>query len=436
MFSFTKNHYSMNGTNYLLQLVLGAFMRSSMMFNTDDGGSGTGDDAGSGGDGDALLPFDSKEEELLFKAESDALDNKPGGSDDTAGEGDDSGDSGDAPPPAVTPKAPEQGDDDDDDIDFQDNVLDGISGKDLKNLPKDIQIAAVKAREAIAEANAKAEKQAAILEKLKANPLAKYYLDQAEQGDSAQSSSIPGLSDADANEVQALIDDGKTAEARAKINSFAKAAAEAYVRNTESAMTRKAQFNKELSDAGQVLIDTMRLYKDLDIGETDPVKLALIDESHPKYKQYDEGIGKVVKHVINLQDTGVIRDARKFVLSLGKDGMAALVATVLKKPLVLNADTQINQQIIESNRKLLRKYSRNADEAGSVAPKGGSNINRDKARDRSQSDGVDTKRLVTDPVYHDEMLGQMMGSEGSAGVQKIERLYSEGEKALAEEGEK
>ena len=422
----------------LLNKIKSEIEKTFYCFNAEEGAQGGGDDAGSGDtppvdDESKPFEFDSPEEAEAMKALSGDVveedkDKKPEEETDPEKEVEPEPELDDNGEPVKKEPVVES--------EYQDDIIEGLTGEEFEKLPDTVKVGLAKTREAADAAAAEAAKIKETLAELKKHPLAAKILDEAERGETPAITSVPGIGRDVLDKVRTLVDEGKDEEANQLLAAEANKIAMGHVQNESVKATAEQVYQKTMRDAGQVLIDTMSMNKDLDIGEKDPMKIAAINKDHPKFKEWDDGMGKVVKHLRELQKDGAIGDLRKFVIAQGKEGMAALVAKVLNKPLVLNADKQINDQIMSENEKLLKRFKRGGAEASEVAARNRSGVDRNKAKAMVTDDGIDKIRLVKDSSYHDQKLMQLMEKEGERGITRIEELFAEGERYLTEHGDK
>lgn len=319
--------------------------------------------------------------------------------------------------------------DDDAPIEFEDNIIEGVSGEEMAALPETVQVSIVKARQVLDAAKREKDEVAAIRAKLEADPIAKDRLKRIEAGETDNLYEVPAIADADITRLQGLIDEGKTEDFKKELVKVASQIAQTTLQNKTLERAASEKVTKSLNDAGSVLLALGKLNKDLVI-EMKPEEIISIKPDNKLYAQYKSGVGKIVDEIIQMKNKGIIKDVAGFINESGPEGVYSYFAKKNGWPLVLNADKKINDQIAQSNRDLLKMFSKGNKEHAAPVQGGASAVDKNKAKTMMKEGGVDAVRLAKDTKYHEEVLA--MHPYDRDWVDKVAKWRVEGEKKATE----
>jgi predicted transcriptional regulator/stalled ribosome alternative rescue factor ArfA len=323
-----------------------------------------------------------------------------------------------------------------DDLEFADNVIEGLKGEDLKKLPKEALEALAAYVEKHTSASSEATKASESLSKLLADPVVKRRQELLNSGkadyevrgiNETEKQTIiqklkekSGLDDDEALEVFNVLKDG--------IDVVAKSAAKDALQNLilEDDFHRRQE---EVIKKGRgAFLNLGKFNKELQFKETDPNKFwksdgnggFVLDEKHPESKRFVEKIYPV------MQALGKAKIGYEQMSNMSENAVYAIVADHLKLPVAFNTGDR-DKKIAYDVRKNLAILLKNT-RSGELAVNGGSKVAETRGKSTIKH-GFDIERLAEGGDYYEKSLVAKPGDPKH--MQLIEDLAEEGEALIA-----
>lgn len=322
-------------------------------------------------------------------------------------------------------------------VEFEDNVIEGLKGADFAKLPIEAQEALGKFYSSTKEKEEVLAKTQKELDALMQDPIVKQRIDLLSKGktqfdvrgfNQQEKNSIIekiqnkyGLDQSEAEGIFNELKDGMQQVAR----DMAQDIAHNSVINNEN--QRRAQ---EVSRKGaETLLKIAEFNPELAVKETDLFKFYsqnpdgtwVYNEKHPEIEKFKNGIGKAQKlfHKIGLSNFDSIVNA-------GSKALYAMAAAELGWPVALNTGKRDQKIVSDARRKALEPFIRS----------GAKSLSKDTSaapgqRPSSSSlviDGIDAVRLNTDPAYYAKVSEMKPGD--TEYLERVSNIYAKGRAAM------
>jgi hypothetical protein len=311
-------------------------------------------------------------------------------------------------------------------VEYEDNVIPGLTGKQFSALPDDVREVVAKAATQAEELKTKSSETQSRLEKLLNDPIVKHRDEMIKTGKSDLTYELPTITDQQFAEILKCVDED-TPEARKKardiLGDIVKQSSELSESNTRILENSKFNTQKMLNSAGKNLLKLGELNAELKCDITDPDKL--VETPFEKLGN----LGKVLQKLSEMQANKTITSVAKYISERKPEALYAEMAVELGLPLVLNADKKIRDIVKKSNQALADRYRKNKDGNGGQMPSG-KEVDSKKIKSGQVVDGIDIVKLATNDDYHEKMLYKNSGD--LKWVDKISRLRERGERFLIE----
>lgn len=321
----------------------------------------------------------------------------------------------------VEDESPEEGDDDD--AEYEDDILEGITGDDFKSLPQSVKEAVATTREKLESVEKKASDAEKRLQDLLSDPVIRHrdMMRSAGRGDAEYD--VPSLTKEELARVEDMVDSGDHEKVRQFFNAKLQAAAELGSNNARIQEKRSIDRDRTLESAAQKVLDIAKLNPKL-FGEKLPsTKEIRESEDYSKLG----ALGKIVQTTIELQKKGVIASSAKYLAESSAEEVYAQMAARHKWPVVMNADEKIRTEIKKSNSALMDRFKKSRDGSGRLSA--GTEVDRRSEAKGTKRNGVDLVKLATDDGYHESVMKQKMTPEW---IQEVAKMRTEGERMLSD----
>lgn len=328
---------------------------------------------------------------------------------------------------------------DESDVEFEDNVIDGLKGADFKKLPVEAQEALGKFYSSTKEKEETLSKTQKELDTLLQDPIVKQRIDLLSKGKTQfdvrgftmqEKASITkkisdkyGLDQTEADGIFEDLRDGMQQVAKDMAqdishnsiinNENQRKAAEVSRKGAETLLSI-AEFNPELAVKEK---DLFKFYVQKEDGSW------AYNEKHAEIEKFKNGIGAAQKlfHKIGLSNFDSIVNA-------GNKALYALAAAELGWPVALNTGKRDQKIVSDARRKALEPFIRSG-------AKSLSNVTNSAPGTRSSIsgglviDGIDAVRLNSDPSYYQSVVEK--GPGGTEYLDKISAISAKGRAAMA-----
>lgn len=325
--------------------------------------------------------------------------------------------------------------DDDTEGAFEDNIIEGLSGEEMAELPESVQIAIASTRKTLDEMKETVKKAEELKALLENDPIAKERLKRIQDGEIDNLYSVGEIPEDSVAKLKTLIATGNVGAFEKELKKVIQEQSQAAYNNRVLEESVEKKHIKAITDAGKVLLEISKLNKDLAVDIDDPFALANIkrDEKNPGiYDKYEKGLHKFVAKVTEMKEAGQITSVPEFISKMGARKLYAMFAEELGLPLVVNASKKINEAVLKNSKEILKLFKKGRDTETAAPVQGGaSNVDKNKAKKIMQGGGVDKKRLAQDEAYHAEVL--KMKPWDSEWIDQVSQMRLDGEKLLKTE---
>jgi len=322
----------------------------------------------------------------------------------------------------------DSGDSEDERFEFEDDVIPGVKGEHLKNIPVEAQEAIGKYVSEYSEAKQNLEKGQARLDALLKDPYVRYRAQLIDSGNSNQSISQEVYDD---HIVKGLkerlgLSDDEVKELESVTKEAAERHAQVVIHNDMSESQKQAQAEKAVEESNKIVSSMAEFFPELSVDETDFRNFYRLDNNgnaelnkdHPEFEKWEKGQRDFIEW---LREKGI---SRHEIIRRGRASLAAQYAEDRNKPFALNAkerDAQIRKNLRKSSLSPLLKKS-----GGKGLSSQSSNTDQGLAGNskRVMKGGFDIMRLATDDSYFDAALEKNPGSIEH--INKLEKLREEG----------
>jgi len=334
---------------------------------------------------------------------------------------------------------------DEEELEFADDVIEGLKGEEIKKLSPDAQVSLAKFHEKYSEASNKLTEAESQLEKMLADPVIKARSEMVEQGRERyadysftsnergqliqQMVSKVGLSEDEAKEIVGLTENA--------IEKVVEDRTNARFNNRVIEESSRQQIERTTTEARKAFLDLGKFNKDLEFKETDPNAFWkktkengkttwVLNETHPEVKKYSE---KILPIMSSLAKSGIgYEQISNMVKEFGAESLYTMVAKKLNLPVAINTGDRDKKIALSERKKMLSAFIKgksgnelSAKSTSSIAGRNGRNSRELKGIVR---DGFDIIRLNNDPNYYNSAIMQKPGDIEHA--KKIDRLADEG----------
>jgi hypothetical protein len=314
----------------------------------------------------------------------------------------------------------------DTDAEFEDNVIEGVTGKDFGALPEPVQTALASYHERATETEEKLTATEKQLATLLNDPIVKHRATLIDQNKGDLQYEIPGLTAEEKTELKTKLglDDEELTAAEKIFNAIAEKKARPIAYNLAMADKAKSETEKSIINGRNHLLSLSKFNKSLDAG----IKAEEIDEilqrkdRHPKWKRWSSGIGKVYDWCVA---KGMNYQA---MMKLTPEALYAAAAAELKMPVAPSPDV-LKQLTADVKRKALAKFYKpsKAKEAQTLRSDQG-NVDRRAADKVTVIEGLDAERVASDASYYEQVLNRRPGDKDWH--DKVNSIVSKGEAIL------
>ena len=355
--------------------------------------------------------------------------NKSDGEDNAAGETpDEDSAAGSEPNEGAKPPADDKipaGKSDDTPVEFADDVIKGIKGKEFEKLPDDVKVAIAEFYNESQAKAAKATEAETRINKLLEDPVVRARASAIEAGRAAElqvrgmtadeKQTVIGkindylgiadkddrLSEGDAVEILSIIEKG--------IESIATDMAQDLSNRTVAVQDSQRRAQESARKGNELLLSLSEFNAGLAVKEKDVTKFYRLkdgywvyNEAHPEIGKFKEGIGKISEWA---QSNGIDSDKA---VKMGAKAFYAAAAAALDMPVVFNAKERDKKIAAAVKEKALAPFLKSAASKTLNTQGTDSTVNREKAA-ALVIDGVDVERLVTDQGYFDDVVNRKFG---------------------------
>lgn len=370
-------------------------------------------------DFEAILNSDPEYREMLEKGKKES---EPP-SDDDSGEGKDDDTTTAGKDGSALPDSSE------DDVEFEDNVIPGISGEAFGKLDKVVQSALGEHYQKAQETAEKLTSTEERLNRLLEDPVVAMQNDLIAKGRGGTYQNLRGITPQEAKEIQnklglddddiklliPMLDPIVKDRAQVMINNYA------VEKNNQTVIADLQQKGKEL------LLGLSEFNKELALKETNIDKILEQKEKHPEWEAFKNGIGKIRQWCI---DRGYkYHDIAKM---FSPKALYAAAAADVGLPVAINLDKRDQTLIAETRKKALSPFFKN--KSSKTLQPGSSPENRRELQHKVQKGGYDIIRLVTDEAYYERAVNKDYGNVDH--LEKIDALAAEGRALLKKQKQK
>lgn len=312
-------------------------------------------------------------------------------------------------------------------VEYEDNVIPELTGKQFASLPEDVREIVAKTSGKLEELTNKGKETESRLQKLLNDPIVKHREEIITTGKGQLLYELPKLTDQQRAEIISYLD-SDTPESRKKadeiLDGVVKQAAELGESNARLLADATYHSKESLKSAANVLLKLGELNPDLKCDITDPEKI--ISTPFEKLGKLGEGL-KIL--TANWSKSAFIHNIPRHIAEKKPEALYAEMAAELGLPVILNADKKIRDIVKKSNQALADRFRKNKDGAGGKMP-AGKDVDSKKIKNGQIVEGIDIAKLASNDEYHEKMLYK--NSADLKWVDKITRLRERGERFLKE----
>jgi hypothetical protein len=378
-------------------------------------------------------PAETDDEGKEKETSDESADDNP----DEGGEGDDKGkkkDDEEEPAAEAEPEIDENGNpvESTDESEYQDDIIPGLKGKHLEQIPEEVQTILAEHVEKTREIESESKTAKEELEKLKNDPIIKMRLNKLEANDPNYT-----VTDITTKEMSELLkkhgidtslglDETEIEKLLPAVRDAISARAVELANSHVLIESKKAEVQKTVQAGQDNILALGAFNKDLELKEKNLSKLFELGPKHPEWQKFEKGTLKVIKY---LKDKGIYYDK---LAKMSPKEIYALTAAGLDMPVALNTTDRDKKIARDAVRKKL-----------SIFKKGGSDTARGLSADSPDGEskiaskavldsGYDVVKLATDPAYFEQAYNKKPGDQ--AWMEKIDKLVEKGERIARSRG--
>lgn len=304
-------------------------------------------------------------------------------------------------------------------LEFQDDVIPGIKGEDLKKLGFEGVKALTEFHEKNAETTTKLTELQTTLSKYENDPVIKAQMDRINSGKTFQIRDVTPAEQTTA--VDMLIKQlDFTQEEAEKAFDLLKAGFKTIAQQQAQDLANESLIKSEVSRKTEEVITKSRsiihglgkFNKDLQFKETDPNKFWIkqpdgkfvLNEKHPEADKYKKTVVPIYEALAK-GGFSTYEQINKLAEEFGEEAVYSLAAKKLGLPVIMNADSVIQKRISEA---LLKKFKPwlKANGPDGLPADGGSSVSSSRKEKGSIVGGIDMDRIVKDDNYVEELIRQ------------------------------
>ena len=328
-----------------------------------------------------------------------------------------------------------------DDLEFADDVIEGVKGEELKKLTP---AALEKLAEHVERSKGLSSELTQIKERLKLldDPIIKQREEMLRSGKTAypmreiseveKQTAIQRLQ----KKLDLTLEEATEAyhELEGGFKSAAKEMAEDFIHNRTLEVEQKNQIDATISKGRQTFLNLGKFNKDLAFKETDPNKFWVrnsqgqweLNEKHPEIRKYQEKVFPVMSALAKAgMDYGTVT---KLSESFGDEAVYALAAKKLGLPSAINTGDRDRKMVASELRKKLAPFLKGATKGELSAEGNTSSASRTPSQKAAIKGGYEITKLANDPDYYERAIKEKATPEHA---KKIMALAEEGEVYLA-----
>jgi hypothetical protein len=306
---------------------------------------------------------------------------------------------------------------DDEEIEFEDNVIDGLKGEDLKAMSKDGRNSVAAFFQKAKEHENSAKTAQTELQKLLADPIVRHRKELIDTGRSEATYQLPEVDHAELQRVFSETDDSKAAK---MVEGIAHRMAKTIIDN-EKIESDKIRRARETDATGEsILFDAGNMHPEFRISEKD---LSKLKPGHPEYERYQKSHGVIVNYCL---DKGL---NYAYIAKMSPKALYAMVAVENGWPVAENTQKRDLKMIANATQSALAPFMKHKPkgEATTIATKGRDGSTAIKGTKNAK--GIDEVKLASDDKYHDHVLS--MRPYDVKWVDEVSSMRESGEKKLA-----
>jgi len=330
-------------------------------------------------------------------------------------------------------------------LDFQDNVIPGITGEDMKKLGPAAVAALADFYEKHSEVSTKATETQSVLDKYFQDPVIKARKEMIDSGKTQYQ--IRGISDTEKQSAVSMLvkqldfTQEEAAQAfeilKSGFQTILSQSVEDNVQNRLLEEDSKRKVSETTTKARGVFLSFGKFNKDMQFKETDPNKfwkkeknaegkeVDVLDEKHPEIEKFKKF---VIPFMQSLGKAGysyenVVKMAEEF----GEDGMYALAAKKLNLPVAINTSGVFGEMLKTELSKRMKPFLRAAASEELPAEGGKGAVPGPKVKGKENIvDGIDVFKLNDDEKYYDSVIKQK--ASDSTWPEKVAELAEKGQR--------
>jgi hypothetical protein len=348
---------------------------------------------------------------------------------DAAGEADSTGEAKDKPDETpAEDKGPA--------VEYVDDVIPGLKGKDFGALPDPVKEVLATYQEEYETVKKTATESEARLNALLDDPVVKIRAQAIDSGDPERYFSVRGFSEAEKAEIGNLFkshgfDDEEVADINKKIangiEKIARDMAADYANNAIIHENKQRKYSETVKKGQDLVLSLGKINPEIAVKETDLSKFYSqkngkwgYNESHPEIDRFKNGIGKI-------QDwAGRIGIDYGKALDMGDKAFYAAAAAALGMPVSINTAARDKKIIAAEVQKKLSRFMKSP--ASKSLPTTASSADTNARSSPKMVDGIDPVRLARDDAYYSTVLEQKFGDE--KWFDKVTGLRDQGKASL------
>lgn len=310
-------------------------------------------------------------------------------------------------------------------VEFEDNVIEGVTGKDFGSLPEAVQTALGTHHEKYVAATEKLSSLETRVNELLKDPIVMHREALIRDGKADLSYEIPSLTAEEKQEIikELGLDETEVAKMEKLFDGIAtkKARALAYNLTMQDAQARRVEEAKTTGRA--ILTGLAKFNKALEGIEPTEIEAILTQgPRHPKFAKWEAGLGKVYKWCV---EKGLNYGS---IAKFKPNALYAAAAAELDLPVAPSAEVMKKIAATARQQALQRFLKPVAKEARGLSSNQG-NVDRRQADTVSVQDGVNIERLAADPDYYEAIL--LKKPNDPAWMKKVGDWVDKGEAILA-----
>lgn len=333
------------------------------------------------------------------------------------------------------------------DIEFADNVIEGLSGKDFKAIPEAAQVAIAKFHEVHTELKTKHGEVETRLNTLLADPIVKNRIEMLESGVSQYSDE--GMNDDERATISKKIQDkygldateaaGIIADLEEGLDEVIKGKMESERQNYIIQHDRQQKASDVNKKGEELILSLAQFNPELAVKEKDIMKFYTVnadgktvyDEKHPEIAKFKKGLGAIQEFCVKL---GIRYDTA---LEMGAESLYGLAAPKLGLPVAFNTKDRDKKIAATVRNAALKPFVKSS---GDRALSESTNAAPDKKRVPEgdvEEAGYNLKQLNTDPKYYAKCCENVpKGVNPTDHLAKISELAKKGRQMIRAEKQK